>query len=62
MQNIGLCLVPSIIGRLREATGGYTVPMVVFSCFGVLAFIFSIYLKAEDRRKGYGLELPNIKE
>ena len=53
---------PSIIGRLREATGGYTVPMVVFSCFGVLAFIFSIYLKAEDRRKGYGLELPNIKE
>ena len=62
VQNIGLCLVPSIIGRLREATGGYTVPMVVFSCFGILAFIFSIYLKAEDRRKGYGLELPNIKE
>ena len=62
VQNIGLCLVPSIIGHLRESTGGYVIPMVVFSCFGVLAFIFSIYLKAEDKKKGYGLELPNIQK
>ena len=34
--------------------------MLVFSSFGVLAFILSIYLKAEDKKKGYGLELPNI--
>ena len=61
VQNIGLCLVPMLIGFLRQSTGGYLVPMIVFSSFGVLAFIFSIMLKAEDRRKGYGLELPNIK-
>jgi nitrate/nitrite transporter NarK len=62
VQNIGLCLVPMLIGSLRQSTGGYTVPMIVFSCFGVLAFIFSFFLKKEDRAKGYGLELPNIKK
>ena len=60
VQNIGLCLVPMLIGSLRASTGSYFVPMPVFSSFGVLAFILSIYLKAEDKKKGYGLELPNI--
>ena len=36
--------------------------MIIFSCFGVLAFIFSIALKREDKKKGYGLELPNIQK
>ena len=62
VQNIGLCLVPMLIGSLRQSTGGYTVPMIVFSSFGVLAFLFSLLLKAEDRKKNYGLELPNIKK
>ncbi|MBO4605507.1 MAG: MFS transporter [Bacteroidales bacterium] len=62
VQNIGLCLVPALIGSLRETTGGYTVPMIVFSSFGVLAFLFSIALKIENRKKNYGLELPNIKK
>ncbi len=62
IQNIGLCLVPLLIGKVLDATGGYTVPMIIFASFGVLAFIFSLYLKIEDRRKGYGLELPNIKK
>ena len=61
VQNIGLCFVPKIIGSLLQSTGGYLVPMTVFSSFGVLAFVFSILLKREDKVKGYGLELPNIK-
>ena len=60
VQNIGLCLVPLLIGVVLNSTGGYLVPMVIFSSFGVLAFIFSLLLKIEDRRKGFGLELPNI--
>ncbi len=62
IQNIGLCLVPLLIGKVLDATGGYTMPMVIFSSFGILAFIFSLYLKVEDKRKSYGLELPNIKK
>ncbi|MCQ2346415.1 MAG: MFS transporter [Paludibacteraceae bacterium] len=61
VQNVGLCLVPLLIGKLREATGGYLVPMIVFASFGVIAFILSFFLKAEDKKKGYGLELPNKK-
>ena len=60
-QNIGLCLVPLLIGKLRVATDGYLVPMIVFASFGVLAFLLSLALKVEDKRKGYGLELPNKK-
>lgn len=62
VQNIGLCLVPLLIGVVLEATGGYVAPMVIFSTFGILAFIFSFLLKTEDKKKGYGLELPNVKK
>ena len=40
----------------------YTTPMLIFAFLGVLALLFSLWLKALDKRKGYGLELPNIKE
>lgn len=38
----------------------YTIPMVIFASFGVVAFFMGIWLKIEDKKKGYGLELPNI--
>ena len=62
VQNIGLCFVPKIIGALKMSTGGYLVPMIVFSSFGVLALLLSLVLKAEDIKKGYGLEKPNIEK
>ena len=61
IQNIGLFLVPKVIGEVLDATGGYVVPMVIFSSFGVFALFFGFWLKSEDKKKGYGLELPNIK-
>ena len=61
VQNIGLFVVPNLIGSLRVSTDGYVVPMIVFASFGVLAFLLSLALKVEDKKKGYGLELPNKK-
>ena len=61
IQNWGLLLVPVVIGKVLDATGGYVLPMVIFSSFGLFALFFGMLLKREDRRKGYGLELPNIK-
>ena len=55
IQNIGLCLVPLLIGFVLDATGGYLMPMIIFSSFGVLAFILSAYLKIEDRNLVAGL-------
>ena len=62
VQNVGLCLVPLLIGLVLKATGGYFAPMLIFSSFGVLAFILTFLLKIEDKKKGYGLELPNVKK
>ena len=77
VQNIGLMLVPLLIGWVldkycitgtRESAGkiitsyDYTIPMMIFTSFGVLALLFAFLLKAEDRKKGYGLEMPNIQK
>ena len=39
----------------------YTIPMIIFAGFGILALLFAIYLKGLDKKKHFGLELPNIK-
>lgn len=39
----------------------YTIPLLVFASFGVLALLFSIYLKVLDKKEGFGVEEPNIK-
>jgi nitrate/nitrite transporter NarK len=77
IQNWGLMGVPYLIGwildkycitgtvvinGMTKPTYNYTIPMLVFTMFGVLAVLFSYWLKAEDKKKGYGLELPNIKK
>ena len=71
IQNIGLCLFPAVIGyalkfrnpgHIDGTAYNYTLPMVIFASCGVVAMLLGIWLKAEDRRKHYGLELPNIKK
>lgn len=77
VQNWGLMGVPLLIGWVLDKyciTGthlvdgaqvpsyDYTLPMMIFTGFGLLALGFALLLKAEDRKKGYGLELPNIKK
>jgi hypothetical protein len=36
--------------------------MMIFTGFSICALLFAFLLKAEDKKKGYGLELPNIKK
>lgn len=71
IQNIGLYSFPIIIGTVLQSSNpgvtnpleyDYTVPMTVFASLGVLALILGFALKIEDKKKGYGLELPNIKD
>jgi predicted MFS family arabinose efflux permease len=40
----------------------YQADILIFTLLGVLSLIVAVLLKREDRRKGYGLELPNIDE
>ena len=68
IQNIGLALVPVWIGKVNQANTGangvidYTESMTIFALFGVVAIIISLLLMWEDKRKGYGLQQPNIKK
>lgn len=77
VQNWGLMGVPALIGwvlnkycitgkhlvdGVEVSSYNYTLPMMIFTGFGILALVFALLLKAEDRKKGYGLELPNIKK
>ena len=71
IQNIGLFAFPMIIGKVLAAVNpgiedplqyNYTVPMLIFASLGVFALFLGLWLKAEDKKKEYGLELPNIKK
>lgn len=72
IQNIGLSMVPLLIGWVIETyststtpqgiTYDYTVPMLIFAAFGAVAIGIAIMLKKEDAQKGYGLEESNIKK
>jgi len=42
-----------------KVTYDYTIPMFIFAGLGLLAIVIAVLLKAEDKKKGYGLELPN---
>ena len=77
IQNIGLMFFPWLIGNVIEimnpgvaeaiqngdvtAVYSYTVPMLVFSSLGVAAIFLAFLLLREDKKQGYGLELPNKK-
>jgi hypothetical protein len=70
IQNIGLGLFPTLIGLVLvrsnpEGTAAhelnYTWALVMLAALGIAALLISIYLKAVDKKKGYGLEEPNIK-
>jgi len=39
----------------------YTNPLIMLACLGVVAFVLGFVLKMWDKKKGIGLELPNIK-
>ena len=70
IQNIGLWLFPLLIGKVLDATNpgvtdptqfDYTAPLVMLACLGVAALVLGLVLKVVDRKRGLGLEEPNIK-
>ncbi|MDR1846825.1 MAG: MFS transporter [Bacteroidales bacterium] len=71
IQNIGLWLFPLLIGKILDKTNvgvtdptklDYTIPLLMLALLGVAALILGFVLKAWDKKKGLGLELPNIQK
>ena len=70
IQNIGLWLFPLLIGKVLVVTNpgvedatqlDYTAPLIMLAGLGVAALAIGITLKLVDKKKGLGLEEPNIK-
>ena len=70
IQNIGLWLFPLLIGKVLDNTNegvtdptkyDYTAPLVMLASLGVAALVLGLVLKIVDKKKGLGLEEPNIK-
>ena len=51
----------SITPEQAAVSYNYTAPLVMLACLGVAALILGFALKAVDKKKGLGLEEPNIK-
>ena len=71
IQNIGLWLFPLLIGKVLDNSNvgetdptkyDYTNPLLMLAGLGVAALSIGIILKAVDKKKGLGLEAPNITE
>ncbi len=77
VQNLGLWGIPLAVGIVldrtnpgvaaakaagQDVTYNYQTTWLIFVGLTILALIVSLLLKAEDKRKGYGLELPNINQ
>lgn len=71
VQNIGLAYAPLAVGyvldqycRVESSADvvqyDYTIPMILFMTLGIIAMLFGFALKAENKKKGYGLEDANI--
>ena len=65
IQNIGLMLIPVLIGKVLERNTigeqvDYTQSLLIFGVIGVGAIITSALLLWMDRKRHYGLESPNI--
>ena len=48
--------------RNGEMPYNYTIPILILVLCGIISIFLAFKLKQADKRQGYGLELPNIKE
>jgi hypothetical protein len=53
---------PIIVKKKLNIRYDYFYDLLLFTLLGILSLIFAFLLKLEDKKKGYGLELPNIKK
>ncbi|MBS2212371.1 MFS transporter [Carboxylicivirga mesophila] len=65
IQNLGLWGFPIIAGSILDATNpgnpevsDYTATILMFAAVSLLGLIFALLLKFEDKKKGFGVELP----
>ena len=62
IQNFGRAIIPMCVGRANEIDPSYTSSMLIFGFTALGAALTAIAMQIVDRKKHYGLQLPNIKK
>ena len=60
IQNFGRAIIPMFVGRANETDPTYTTSMLIFGFTALGAALTAIAMLYTDRKKSYGLQLPNI--
>lgn len=65
IQNLGLFAFPILSGYILDLSNpgqpevlNYTPTMLMFAGLGLLGLFFAVLMKVEDKRKGFGVDLP----
>ena len=62
IQNFGRAVIPMCVGRANETDPTYTTSMLIFGFTALGAVVTAIAILVIDKKKNYGLQLPNIKK
>ena len=62
IQNFGKSIIPMLVGLANETDTTYTSSMLIFGFTALGAALTAIAMLMTDKRKGYGLQLPNIRK
>jgi hypothetical protein len=60
IQNFGRAIIPMLVGQANEHDPSYTSSMLIFGATALGATAVAVAMLIADRRKGYGLQRPNI--
>ena len=62
IQNFGRAIIPMFVGRANETDPSYTTSMLIFGFTALGAALTAVAMYYVNRRRSYGLQLPNIKK
>ena len=62
IQNFGRAIIPMCVGKANETDPTYTSSMLIFGFTALGAVLTAIAMLYVDRKKSYGLQLPNIRK
>ncbi len=62
IQNFGRAIIPMMVGRANQSDPSYTTSMLIFGFTALGAALIAFAMLYVNHKKGYGLQLPNIRK
>jgi nitrate/nitrite transporter NarK len=62
IQNFGRAIIPMMVGRANQTDPSYATSMLIFGFTALGAALIAFAMLYVNHKKGYGLQLPNIRK